>query len=706
MPRGIWKIECDVGKHPPFIPQEHQTEVMNYFLQSKYKGLLLFHRLGSGKSCSSILISDKMLEIAAIKKVYVLTPGSLRQNYIEEYCEKCGYKAEYLKKYYTFITTNYTVGNDLPNFNDSLVIIDEVHNLMNGVKNQSKHPTLIYNALMKAKCRILALTGTPVFNYIWEWPFLGNLLKPNTFPNLLKDGELDTESFMKQFIIDDEGNVKPKNSKMFESQIRGIISYFPGVGGGFYPEVFQETPIQIPMTRVQNGEYWAIASWENDIRVKGPPKKSMLLKDPKTYYDQMEEFIMASKYVMSRMFSNFYYPKNIRSTEKLDAKDAVHHIGNVLMYLYKPTGEVHSSTKYFVDKLYNKRLQSLKIEGIKNMSIKDYKKKYGKDSYEAVLKKIMKECKDDVKKNIRKDWELKNIGWVNHAAIQNHQLTDLYSRKFVALLGNIILHWKSKHVVFSFFKTKSGVNMVHALFKLCGIRTEIYSGDISDSKRRKILKEFNAENNRYGEKIKALLVTEAGAEGINILEAQHMHILESSSREMKIQQAIGRVVRYKSHMVKGRKPMPKREQVVHIWRYWSVSDPEPYTIKREIKKSDGTIDSIERVIVDKTCVDEILYNKGRLYVNSMQSFLTLLKNSSVTSYDKDQDKNNMLKDYGILQVPKKMLDACKISDDRWEGTVSKKNIVIVEDEPISEIVKEMGNASDEEDEAKVDKIEE
>ena len=125
----------------------------------------------------------------------------------------------------------------MPNFDGGLVIIDEVHNLINGVKNQSKHSTLIYNALMKSDCKILALTGTPVFNFIWEWPFLGNLLKPGTFTRMIRGGELDKEAFMTKFYISDTGEVTPKNKKMFDIKLRGIISYFPGVAGGFYPEV-------------------------------------------------------------------------------------------------------------------------------------------------------------------------------------------------------------------------------------------------------------------------------------------------------------------------------------------------------------------------------------------------------------------------------------------------------------------------------------
>lgn len=654
MPLGIYEnVECDTGKHPLFTAQEHQAELLNYFLnESKYKGLLAFHKLGSGKSCSSILISDQMIKTAKVKKVFVLTPGSLRKNFIEEYCKKCGYKPKYLKKYYTFITINYSVGERIPDLNDSLVIIDEVHNLINGVKNQSKHATLIYDKLLNSSCRILALSGTPIFNYVWEWPFLGNLLKPGTFPIMIRNGVLDEEAFMTKFIIDDDdGNIKPKKPKMFAINLRGIISYFPGKSDGFYPEVVYEKPIQIRMTIPQEEIYWKIATRENKIRQKGPPEKSLLRTDPKKYNKELIEFITCSKYIMSRFYSNFYYPEQFRSSTDSEARDEILHSGKIIKYRYKPTGEVNESKKYFVD-----MIRKIKLE------------KYNEKEFTD--EKISRKVKRQVEKDVTTEYEIKNIGWINKKQFENNKLVDIYSRKITAVITNIVSNWKSKHVLFTFFKTKGGVNILHALFKMCGIKTEIYSGDISDGTRNKILKNFNSEKNRYGDKIKVLLITEAGAEGINILEAQHMHILESSTREMKIQQAIGRVVRYRSHMVEGYSKMPKNEQVVHIWRYWSTSDTEPYTLKSSFINKDGKHVTNEQIITNKTTVDEILYKQGIFSVNTIQSFVDLLKKASVTYYDKEQDKDSRLKDYGLFHVSSKLNDAYEISNQRYLDSIN------------------------------------
>lgn len=683
MPYGIFEnIKCDIGDHPEFTPQAHQKALLDYFLNKlPHKGLVAFHRLGSGKSCSSILISDEMLNQKKTKKVFVMTPGSLRQNFIDEYCSKCGYTPKYLRKYYTFITMNYSVGDRLPDLDESLVIIDEVHTLINGVKNQSKHATKIYNKLMNSDCKILALTGTPVFNAIWEWPFLGNLLHPGTFTNMIRYGELDKEAFMTKFIIDKNGNVKPKNSKLFKIQLRGIISYFPGVAGGFYPEVIHEPPIQVQMTPLQDIAYWKVSMWENLIRQKGPPKKSL----SQTYHESMEEYIMASKYIMSRFMSNFYYPDKFRSATDPATRDEIHYVAKVKKYLYKPTGEITKTKKELVTYLYNLKLQQAKVN----------RAKFTKKNEKELSAKIMRSVERNVKRNMTEEYELENIGWIDKKQFINQSLTDIYSRKMVAVITNVVAHWNSKHVLFTFFKTKAGVYMLHSLFKMCGIRTEIYSGDLSDGKRKKILDEFNAEKNRYGDKIKMLLVTEAGAQGINILEAQHLHILESSNREMLVQQAIGRVVRYKSHMVDGRKPMPKNEQVVHIWRYWSVSTNDVITIKKNYTDQYGISRTKETIISDKTTADEILYKKGLVDVNSLQSFLGYLKRASVTPYDKTQDKNNTLKDWGVMKISPELMDAFNLSNERYKQSIAEFEDMMGGDLDFETLVDDVAEATDE-----------
>ena len=66
----------------------HQKLITDYLnLYTPYRGLLLFHGLGSGKTCSSIAIAENFKN--ANKKIIVLTPASLKPNFIKE-IKKCG----------------------------------------------------------------------------------------------------------------------------------------------------------------------------------------------------------------------------------------------------------------------------------------------------------------------------------------------------------------------------------------------------------------------------------------------------------------------------------------------------------------------------------------------------------------------------------------------------------------------------------------
>ena len=65
----------------------HQKIVRDYMnLYTPYRGLLLDHGLGSGKTCTSIAVAEGMKDS---RKIIIMTPKSLRTNYMEE-LKKCG----------------------------------------------------------------------------------------------------------------------------------------------------------------------------------------------------------------------------------------------------------------------------------------------------------------------------------------------------------------------------------------------------------------------------------------------------------------------------------------------------------------------------------------------------------------------------------------------------------------------------------------
>ena len=225
----------------------HQKIVRDYLsVETPYRGLLLYHGLGSGKTCSSIAVAESLL---TTKKVYVMLPASLESNYrgelqtcgaplylydhhwrqqslndeSREVAKRLGLTDGFLDRQGLFFTTvpgeepNYTklpktaqdaiqaqfddvlgqrftfirynglssaniakyVPEDGSNpYSGSVVIIDEVHNFISRVINESELGGKLYDRIYNAvDCKVVALSGTPVINRANELAFLMNLLR-------------------------------------------------------------------------------------------------------------------------------------------------------------------------------------------------------------------------------------------------------------------------------------------------------------------------------------------------------------------------------------------------------------------------------------------------------------------------------------------------------------------------------------------------
>lgn len=553
---GIYtEYSCKERGQKIFKPLPHQINLLETFVSSSERGIVLYHKLGSGKTCSSIFIADHMIQNGLVEHVYVLSPGSLRGNFISEYCLKCGVDTKSLHDDFTFITYNYNVGKNLNrvDFNNSLVIIDEVHNLIQGVVNESKNPMMIYNTITESNARVLALSGTPITTPS-QFPYLLNLVK-------------------NQYI-------KPSSRiEDLAEYASNVISFYPGYEKG-YPTVNYQPPIQVKMSQLQTEKYNSVYRYESIMRNRKPNKR-LKITDPKRYELERRRYLMALLWVQSRKVSNFFYTDDIETKPDL-----------------------------------------LTSKG----------------------------------------------GWISDKTLKNGTLKYL-SPKFVAVINNILDNYKGKHIIYSFFKTKSGVVLLHTLLNKCGIPSVIFSGDETTVRKNKIVRDFNKPSNNDGSKIKVLLVTEAGAEGINLMATNNMHILESSPREYKTEQAIGRIVRYKSH-----DSLPPNRQFVNIWRYWSkpvvvtstsskftdeemhdcrtcVLELEKYGIKIDItKKNEANAKQVRKLLLkyhpdknkdpDSRQIFELLYNCYQLFTRGCLDDILV---------DTDTGIDEKLYDVGLLR---------------------------------------------------------
>ena len=260
------------------------------FLQypSPYRGILLFHGLGLGKTFASIITAENLI---SHMKVVVMLPASLKANYIEEVKNNKGGNSffsvhqnwkfvpetsiaeivqlvkdklfvdkDVIKKNkgvwipikdqasnwsslsdeekiavnrqidnmietkYQFINYNGITGKKLdefeeqaaPNnpFDDKVVIVDEVHNLISRSVGNGQLGKRIYELILNAKnAKLILLSGTPMINYPYELAFIINLLRgqqeihqlsfnPDSFDQKKITNELDQNPFIDVYEID------------------------------------------------------------------------------------------------------------------------------------------------------------------------------------------------------------------------------------------------------------------------------------------------------------------------------------------------------------------------------------------------------------------------------------------------------------------------------------------------------------------------
>jgi hypothetical protein len=94
-------ISCDKRSDDEFTLLTHQRVILDYLnLYTPYRGLLLYHGLGSGKSCSSIAIAEGM---KTDKRVFIMTPASLKMNFFSE-LKKCGDQLYKKNQYWEFVS--------------------------------------------------------------------------------------------------------------------------------------------------------------------------------------------------------------------------------------------------------------------------------------------------------------------------------------------------------------------------------------------------------------------------------------------------------------------------------------------------------------------------------------------------------------------------------------------------------------------------
>lgn len=144
-----------------------------------------------------------------------------------------------------------------------------------------------------------------------------------------------------------------------------------------------------------------------------------------------------------------------------------------------------------------------------------------------------------------------------------------------------------KAVVYSNY-LNSGLNPYKQMLEKSKIPYGEFHGNISPGLRNKMVQDYNAN------KLKALLVSSAGSEGLDLKGTRLVQILEPHFNEEKEKQIIGRGARYQSHA--GLSP---EEQNVLVQRY--LAQPKPSFMDRMLgyNKVTGTDEYIRNLALQK-----------------------------------------------------------------------------------------------------------
>jgi superfamily II DNA or RNA helicase len=340
---------CNPEKYELQLPQKFVSAFINP--KTPYKGVLVYHRIGAGKTCAAIRVGEVFKHQ---RKIIVVLPASLKGNFRTELRSLCAgneylteserkklsklhpsskeYKEiiedsdERIDKHYQIYSYNKfieSVQNNKVKLNNSLLIIDEIQNMV------SEEGTY-YNELLKllkkapADLRVILLSATPMFDKPYEIGLTINLLRPKyTFPI---GADFDKKFISVKKTKNDDYKVEMKNIDLFKQSIRGYISYFRGAPPYVFPEVNIKY-VRCEMTPFQLSSYKAIIrNEENEDTAK---LKKKLLKTLNVGA-LPNHFFIGTRYV-----SNIVFPNKKVGEDGLDSFTKMKILGNLEKYSVK-----------------------------------------------------------------------------------------------------------------------------------------------------------------------------------------------------------------------------------------------------------------------------------------------------------------------------------------------------------------------------------
>lgn len=354
----------------------YQQFIADYMAPHRpYRGILLYHGLGSGKTRTAITTAEQYRVLGV--PIIVILPATLKSTWINElklWARKTdigrpdigrpdNYQSlseqaqrewenksnQLIDQHYHFISSN--APNTLEQLDrivgigqspkHSLIIVDEVHNLISMMMNpKGRVGPPLYDRLMNViDCKMLFLSGTPLINRPLELARMFNLLKGPIGSNHETLFPIDEDEF-NQIYVDNEAN-DVRNPNLFKARIAGMVSYYYGKKGhGIYAETVNVAPTSVTFSDDQF-EHYAHVRYE-EIRQEAQ-RRNRLARQKKikeTSQTSRNEDVHSTFRMGSRLACNFSFPKQLIKPSKYNMQSLN------INYLIDPTQWTPDQQKY------------------------------------------------------------------------------------------------------------------------------------------------------------------------------------------------------------------------------------------------------------------------------------------------------------------------------------------------------------------------
>lgn len=297
-------------------PQKFLSKFINP--KTPYKSVLIYHRIGSGKTCSAIQIAEQW---KGKRKIIFVLPASLKGNFMNELRGQCGgyltskereqlkklepYDSKYqkiidnsnerIREFYQIYSYNKFiefVKNDEMTLNNSILFIDEIQNM---ISETGTYYNELYDLIYKSNnnVRIVLLSATPMFDRPVELALTLNLLR---LPVQLPTGRDFDKMFIKETTKKDKTYFTVKNMDKFKQMIKGYVSYYKGAPEYTFPKMNIKY-VECEMSEFQYNVYKKII--KNNDFIDLEPTKEIL-----NFVDLPNDFYIGTRFASNVVFPN------------------------------------------------------------------------------------------------------------------------------------------------------------------------------------------------------------------------------------------------------------------------------------------------------------------------------------------------------------------------------------------------------------------